>query len=176
MADLVQAFGPQNIPVKFVDNGDGTFSFSVSSTLGGGGGGGLTNTELRATPVPVSGTITANIGTVATLATAALQTSGNASLTSIDAKLPSSGGHLSAQTPATGTNYTAFGSRVCKQLTVSNQTGTKLEFRQGAAGVAFQVPDGAFYTFFGLTDASNIDVRRSDTSNTQVTLTARWEA
>jgi hypothetical protein len=33
----------------------------------------LTDTELRATPVPVSGTVTANIGTVATLATAAKQ-------------------------------------------------------------------------------------------------------
>jgi hypothetical protein len=92
--------------------------------------------------------------------------------------LPSmgSGGHLSLQTNATGTTYTAFGSQVCKQLTVSNQTGTTLEFRQGATGVAFQIPTGTFYTFFGLTNANQIDGRRVDTSNTQVTLTARWES
>ncbi len=101
---------------------------------------------------------------------------GDLFLSSIDGKLPSSGGHLSLQTNATGTTYTAFGSQLCKQLTVSNQTGTRMEFRQGASGVAFQVPDGAFYTFFGLTNANQIDARRFDTSNTQVTLTARWEA
>ena len=37
------------------------------------GGSGLTDAEMRATPVPVSGTITANIGTVGTLATLAKQ-------------------------------------------------------------------------------------------------------
>lgn len=47
----------------------------------------LTDTELRATPVPVSGTITANIGTVSTLATAAKQDTGNTSLASIDGKI-----------------------------------------------------------------------------------------
>jgi len=86
------------------------------------------------------------------------------------------GGNLSAQTPATGTNFAAFASQSCRQLTVSNQTGTTLEFRQGGSGVAFQVPSGAFYTFFGLQNADQLGVRRVDTSNTQVTVTARWEA
>lgn len=59
----------------------------------------LTDTQLRATPVPVSGTVTANAGTgtfaisAASLplptgaATSALQTTGNTSLSSIDGKL-----------------------------------------------------------------------------------------
>ena len=84
-------------------------------------------------------------------------------------------GHLSAQTNATGTNWTAFASQACKQLTVSNQTGTTLEFRQGGAGVGFRVPAEAFYTFFGISNANSLEVRRVDTSNTQVTVTARWE-
>jgi hypothetical protein len=79
------------------------------------------------------------------------------------------------QTAATGTNWTAFASQACRQLTVSNQTGTTIEFRQGGSGVGFQIPDGAFFTFFGLTNANQIDARRVDTSNTQVTVTARWE-
>jgi hypothetical protein len=87
-----------------------------------------------------------------------------------------SAGHLSATTAATGANWTAFASQACKQLTVSNRTGTDLEFRQGGAGVAFPVFAGSYYTFFGLTNANQLDVRRVDTSNTQVTVTARWEA
>jgi hypothetical protein len=86
------------------------------------------------------------------------------------------GGNISVQTAATGTNYTAFASQVCKQLTLSNQSGVTIEVRQGAAGVALQIPTGAFYTFFGITNANQLDVRRVDTQNTQVTITARWEA
>jgi hypothetical protein len=37
----------------------------VTVTNPGGSSGGLTNTELRASPVPISGTVTANVGTVA---------------------------------------------------------------------------------------------------------------
>jgi len=40
MADAAQAFGPQNLPIRFVDNGDGTFSIAVTVLSGGGGGGG----------------------------------------------------------------------------------------------------------------------------------------
>lgn len=86
------------------------------------------------------------------------------------------GGHLSAQTAATGTNWTAYGSQACKQLTLSNQTGSMIEVRQGGAGVGFQIPTGAFYTFFGLTNANQLEIRRVDTLNTQLTVTARWES
>lgn len=87
-----------------------------------------------------------------------------------------SGGNLSAQTAATGTNRTAFASQACKQLTISNQTGTTIEVRQGGSGVGLQIPTGTFYTFFGITNTDQLDIRRVDTSNTQVTVTARWEA
>lgn len=87
-----------------------------------------------------------------------------------------SAGHLSLQTNADGTTYTAFSSQACKQLTVSNQSGTTLEFQQGGSGVAFQVPTGSFYTFFGLSNASSLGARRVDTSTTQVTIQGRWEA
>ena len=140
----------------------------------------LTDTQLRASAVPVS---------VSGVATAANQSTGNASLASIDGKLPaldsskqpvipsmSSGGNLAVTTDAVGTNFTAFSSQACKQLTISNQSGTTIEVRQGGAGVAFQIPTGAFYTFFGITNANSLDVRRSDTDNAQVTITARWES
>jgi|GEM_PF-3902085 len=60
------------------------------------GGSGLTDTELRATAVPVSGTITANVGTVGTLATANKQDTGNTSIASVDTKTPALGQALAA--------------------------------------------------------------------------------
>lgn len=146
---------------------------------------------------PVSGTVTANLGTLGGAATEttlntlngkfgslgqkAMAASAPVVIASDQSAIPvvptlSSGGNLSATTAATGTNWTAFGSQSLRQLTISNQTGATLEFRQGGAGVGFQVPTANFYTFFGLTNASQIEVRRVDTANTQVTITARWES
>lgn len=167
----------------------GTGTFTVS--------GPLTDTQLRATAVPVSGTVTANLGTLGGAATEttlttlsgkfgtigqkAMAASAPVVIASDQSAIPvvptmSSGGNLSATTAATGTNWTAFGSQALRQLTISNQTGATLEFRQGGAGVGFQVPTANFYTFFGLTNANQIEVRRVDTTNTQVTVTARWES
>lgn len=84
-------------------------------------------------------------------------------------------GHISVTTANPGSTWTPFTAQTCKQLTVSNQTGTTLEFRQGSRGVGFPVPTGAFYTFFGLVDASDLEVRRTDVSNTQVSVVGRWE-
>ena len=131
----------------------------------------LTDTQLRATPVPVSGTVTADTGLSQPLTDTQLR----ASAILVTPALSSSG-NTSAQTAATGTNWTAFSSQALKQLTISNQTGATLEFRQDGAGVGFQVPTANFYTFFGLTNANQLEVRRVDTSNTQVTVTARWES
>lgn len=86
------------------------------------------------------------------------------------------GGNVSVQTAAVGTNYATFGAQACRQFTVCNDTGTAVEVQQDGAGVAIPVADGAYFTFFGITNASQLGVRRKDTSNTQVTVKARWEA
>jgi hypothetical protein len=152
----------------------------------------LTDAQLRASVVPVSPNVTRGGGAIDSntqRVTLANDGPGVVSLSSIDSKTPAldnsrqpvipsmaSGGNISVQTATLGTNYTAFSSQVCKQLTISNQSGTVVEVRQGAAGVALQIPTGAFYTFFGITNTNQLDVRRTDVSNTQITLTARWEA
>ena len=152
----------------------------------------LTDAQLRASAIPVSPNISRGFGNVdANTQRVTLASDGPTvtALTSIDTKTPSmdnskqpvipsmtSGGNTSVQTAATGANWTAFASQACKQLTLSNQSGTTIEVRQGAAGVGLQIPSGAFYTFFGITNANQLEVRRVDTSNTQVTITARWEA
>jgi hypothetical protein len=85
------------------------------------------------------------------------------------------GGNMEVETSATGTNWVAFETQTCKQLTLVNDTGTAMEFRQDGAGVAIPVADDALFTIFGIENAAQIEVRRVDTSNTQVTLVARWE-
>jgi hypothetical protein len=66
----------------------------VDDPAAGGGGGGLTDTQLRASPVPVS---------VSGVATAANQTTGNSSLSSIDGKVPAL---VSGRLPVDGSGVT----------------------------------------------------------------------
>lgn len=87
-----------------------------------------------------------------------------------------SGGNISAQTANPGTSYTAFGSQACKQVTVVNDTGTTILVQQGAAGVGVPIFDQSAFTFFGLSNANALGVKRKDDGNTQVTVAARWEA
>jgi len=87
-----------------------------------------------------------------------------------------SGGNISAQTANPGTTYTAFGSQACKQVTIVNDTGTTILVQQGAAGVGVPIFDQSAFTFFGLSNANALGVKRKDDSNTQVTVAARWEA
>lgn len=85
-------------------------------------------------------------------------------------------GNTSVQTAVVGTDWAAFPAQMCERLIVVNDTGTKLEVRQGGAGVGLPINDGAGFTFEGITNANQLEVRRVDTSNTQVTVYARWEA
>lgn len=141
-----------NITATLTDNTLASLTRSVITGQTTAGGGGYVNVKVNP-----SGALTVEV-------------SGEVSL------VMSSAGHLLVTTAAVGTNWTAFASQACKQLTVSNQSGTVIEFRHGGAGAGFQVPSGAFYTFYGLTNANQIEARRVDTSNTQVIVTARWEA
>lgn len=104
----------------------------------------LTNAELRASRLPVSSSIpTTSAGTI-----------------------------LSLTTAATGTNFTAFASQACVALDIVNNTGVTIEYRRGGAGTAMQIPSGAARMVIGITNADQVSVRRTDTSNTAVTLQA----
>lgn len=87
-----------------------------------------------------------------------------------------SGGNISVATNATGSTYNAFSSQACKQLTIVNDTGFDIEFQQGGSGVAIPIFDGSSFTIFGISNVNSIGVRRKDTSNTPVTVKARWES
>lgn len=88
----------------------------------------------------------------------------------------SAGGHIAAVTSVTGTPYVAFASQVCKQLTICNGTGVDISVIAGGSGVAVPVFTGTYMTFFGITNADQLSVRRTDTGIVQVTVPARWEA
>lgn len=87
-----------------------------------------------------------------------------------------SGGHISATTAVSGTGYVAFAAQACKQLTILNGTGVDIGVAVGGAGVEVPILAGTYYTFFGITNVNQLSVRRVDTSTTQVTVAARWEA
>lgn len=97
-------------------------------------------------------------------------------LAGINSLAVSSAGNISVQTAAVGSDWTAFAAQACERLVVLNTTGTTLEFRQGGAGVGLQIPNSAGFTFEGITNTNQIEVRRVDLSNTQVTTYCRWEA
>lgn len=86
------------------------------------------------------------------------------------------GGNTFVTTSTTGTNWVTYPAQACKQLTLSNQSGATVEVRQDGAGVSLHIPTGVFYTFFGINDASQLSLKRVDSSNTPAYISARWEA
>lgn len=74
------------------------------------------------------------------------------------------------QTNATGTTFVTLTALAAREVTVFNTTGTTIEVRRGGAGVAIKLPDGASKTFDAITNANALSLRRTDTSNTQVTV------
>jgi hypothetical protein len=94
----------------------------------------------------------------------------------LDQLIATPAGNTSAQTSATGATYVPFASQVCSQLTLFNNTAAAIDVQQGGTGAAVSVPVGASFTFVGITNANQLGVRRTDVSNTQVTVGARWQA
>ena len=79
---------------------------------------------------------------------------------------------LTLTTAATGTNWTAFSSFVCTTVVIINDTGTKLAVRTGGSGNGSNLPDGSGIKLNVSGNANDVSIRRADTSNTQVTVTA----
>jgi hypothetical protein len=100
------------------------------------------------------------------------QKAGSASLSVVDA-LPTVV-IVSLQTNATGSTYNAFASQACTMLDIVNTApaAVDLEVRRGGSGNTITVPAGSSRMFIGIANASDLQVRRLDQSNTQVTFTA----
>jgi len=83
-----------------------------------------------------------------------------------------SGVILALQTSVNGTDWTAFGNQACVALDIVNNTGTTVEYRRGAAGTAMQIPADSARMVIAITNANQIEVRRTDVGTTRVTLQA----
>jgi hypothetical protein len=79
---------------------------------------------------------------------------------------------MSLETSATGATYAVFGAQACTSLDLINATTVDIEYRRGGAGVALVIPRGSARLITGITNANQISIRRVDTSNTVVTVTA----
>jgi len=85
-----------------------------------------------------------------------------------------SSGNITGQTAAVGTNWVVLGNNPCFKCTISNQTGTSIDVRQGGSGAAFTIPTGTVFTFDGILNTNDLEIKRTDNSNTQVTVSIRW--
>lgn len=190
--------------VPLLVNADG--SLVVSGGVGGGSGatGGLTNTELRAAAVAISavdigaqadaaattdtgtfslialvkrllGKLPASLGIKTSAASLPVVLASDQATLSV-APVLTAGGHISATTAASGTGYVAFAAQACKQLTICNGSGVDIGVTVAGVGIEVPVFAGTYYTFFGITNASQLQVRRVDTGTVQVAVTARWES
>lgn len=79
---------------------------------------------------------------------------------------------LSAQTNATGTNWTAFGSAVCTAIDITNNTGIDIEYRRNGAGTTYPIPAKTARLIIGISNANQIEIRRIDQNNNQITIYA----
>lgn len=85
-------------------------------------------------------------------------------------------GTLQVQTAAAGATYTALPNRRCRVVTLRNDTETDIQIRRaGTTDDPYTLPDSAVEPFPVVSNANEIEVRRADSDDTQVTLTAHWD-
>lgn len=87
-----------------------------------------------------------------------------------------SGGNLAVNTNVDGTGFVDLPSQACAQVTVVNDTDVTFEVRQGGAGAACPVLAQSSFTFFGVSNADQLSVRRKDRGTEVLEVCARWES
>jgi len=89
----------------------------------------------------------------------------------------SGSGHIIAMTDSTdGAIYTSFPNTSCTQLVIVNTTGQDLDVFQVGSTTRITILNGLNFMFRGIYNANQLSVRRTDRSNVQVIVQARWEA
>lgn len=83
---------------------------------------------------------------------------------------PSTEAHSSVTTANPGSGWAALPNIACDRVLLINSTGTDIEARRGGAGTAVPILDSNGLEFEALTNANQLEVRRVDQSNTQVTV------
>lgn len=94
----------------------------------------------------------------------------------VEPRLGSGGNTHAVTSGSNGASYVYYPAQVCCQLTIGNHSGTDVECQQDGIGDGFPVFNNTYFTFYGITDASRIGVRRFDQTASPVSVAARWEA
>ena len=85
-------------------------------------------------------------------------------------------GTLKVTTAATGTNYAAMPDKAARVVTLCNASGTAIHIRKaGGTEDPYVLADGGAEVFPVLGNAKEIEIKRVDDSDTQVTLTAHYD-
>jgi hypothetical protein len=85
-------------------------------------------------------------------------------------------GTLQVTTAATGTNYTALPDKPARVVTLRNATASDIDIRKVGSGESpYLIPPGEIELFVVVSNANEIELKRTDNSNTQLTLAARYE-
>lgn len=152
----------QQGPGGFYDITNGSGPYSIDSTGaatligsgggGSGGGGGLTNAELRATPVPVSGPATdAQMRATPLVTTPKLSSGGNRRVN-------------------VTTDNVALAAQACSQVTIINRMDTDIVVTIG--GNELDIMARSYFTFFGIANLSALGIKGSEAGN----ISLSWEA
>jgi len=78
------------------------------------------------------------------------------------------------QTNVAGATFNTLPSNLAKEFRINNDTGTDLEIQKAGGADPEFIPDGASVPFFCLVNINEWEVRRVDTSNTQVIATGSF--
>lgn len=79
------------------------------------------------------------------------------------------------ETSASGADWVPIGAGVSRSVHLHNDTGTTMEVRLGGSGPSIQIAASMGLTIRGIRFLSDVEVRRTDTSNTQVTMPYVYE-
>lgn len=166
------------LPAALGSTGDSGSLSVAQSTEGKAAIGGLTETA-PTTDTASSGLngrlqrIAQRITGLIALLPASLGPKAGAASLSVVESTPTTVTVVSLQTNATGATFNAFGTQACEQLDLVNTApaAVDLEVRRGGSGYTIIVPAGSSRMFVGLANASDLQVRRLDQSNTQITFT-----
>jgi len=79
---------------------------------------------------------------------------------------------VAVTTNSPGTTYATLPAQVCTSLEIFNDTGVSLDILRPAATIPYRLADGRLKNFMGITDASQLRVKRTDSGPTQVTVNA----
>jgi hypothetical protein len=88
-------------------------------------------------------------------------------------------GHTSAgvlSATLSGTTAVAFASQTCLQATINNESGVTVEVQLGGAGAYFRLSSGRAMPIPGITNTSQIGVRRFGATGASETVSVIWSA